>query len=270
MGLVSNILLTDIAHNAAPREAGRVAYDPKVIRDHEFLVKHGMTRAQYAERDSQWRRRDFEERTVADLDSDLEAIAGTSDSARHKLTMFGLIRDRERTALKNLETRRDRFQEFVNAPAKTQSKISEAIARTKAWLLGGTTEEPVIDRAALDAELALASHKAQAAEAAIAELDKQIEVAGIRVNRLADAERGFLNDAVAEVASGMLETLSRKRAELAGLERLCEPLRKFGIATHGKPESVEIKWRHSWPDVAAALKADPSGDVSKLLPRVPG
>jgi len=270
MGLVSNILLTDIAHNAAPREAGRVTHDQRVIDDFEYMQRHGETREAAAERGRMLKRIAFEERTVADLDSDLEAIAGTSDSARHKLAVFGNIRDREKSALANLQTRREQFTEYVNAPAKTQSKISEAIARTKAWLLGGTTEEPVIDRAALDAELALASHKAQAAEAAIAELDKQIEVAGIRVNRLADAERGFLNDAVAEVASGMLETLSRKRAELAGLERLCEPLRKFGIATHGKPESVEIKWRHSWPDVAAALKADPSGDVSKLLPRVPG
>jgi hypothetical protein len=56
MGLVSNILLSDLAHHAAPREAGRVAHDPKVISDHEFLVKHGMSREAYAERDAGWRR----------------------------------------------------------------------------------------------------------------------------------------------------------------------------------------------------------------------
>jgi hypothetical protein len=269
MGLVSNILLTDIAHNAAPREAGRVAYDPKVISDHEFLVKHGMSREQYAERDSQWRRRDAEERATADLDRDLESIAATSDTARHKLAVFGNIRDREKSALANLQTRREQFIEYTNAPAKTQSKISAAVAATAKWLLLGTTEEPVVDAAALANELAQASHKAAAAEAAISDVDRQIEVATIRVARLAEAERTFLHDAVSEVASGVLETLGRKRGEVAALERLCEPLRRYGIPLNGKPETVEIKWRHSWPDVAAALRADSSSDVSKMLPRVP-
>jgi hypothetical protein len=269
MGLVSNILLTDIVHHGAPAPAGRVAYDPKVISDHEFHVKHGMTREAYAERDSQWRRRDFEERATADLDSDLEAISGTSDSARHKFQTFGLILDRERDKLSALESRRSDFQGFVDAPARTQGRISAAVAATTKWLLGGSAEEPAIDRAALDSELATAQHKAEAAAGAIAEVDRQIEIAQIRVARLQEAERGFLHDTVAEVAADLIQTLARKRGEVQALERLLDPLRRFGIATHGKPESVEIKWRHTWQDVANVLKADPSGDVSKMLPRVP-
>jgi hypothetical protein len=270
MSIHGGILLNDLsrmAKEAAPQLGARVAYDPKVISDHEFHVKHGMSREAYAERGARWQRRDFEERVTADLDRDLDAISKTSDSARHKLTTFSLILGNEKSKLSALESRKAQFQEFVNAPTATRSKISDAISRTKAWLLGGG-DEPTIDRAALDAELALASHKAQAAEAAIAELDKKIEVAGIRVNRLADAERGFLNDAVAEVASDLLSALARKRGEVVALERLLEPLRRYGVATHGKPEPVELKWRHTWPDVANALRAEPSADVSKLLPRV--
>jgi hypothetical protein len=267
MGLVSNILLTDIVHHGAPREAGRVTHDQRVIDDFEYMQRHGETREAAAERGRMLKREHFEERTVVDLDKDLESIAGTSDTARHKFAVFGNIRDREKSALANLQTRREQFIEYTNAPAKTQSKISAAVAATAKWLLLGTTEEPVVDAAALANELAQASHKAAAAEAAIAELDKQIEVAQVRVNRLAEGEREFLNAAVAEVAADLLQTLARKRGEVAALERLCEPLRRFGVALNGKPESVEIKWRHSWPDVANALRSD--SDVSKLLPRVP-
>src|SRR5258708_33101767 len=202
MSIHGGILLNDLsrmAREAAPQLGARVAYDPKVISDHEFLAKHGMSREQYAERDAGWRRQAFEEQVTADLDRDLEAIAGTSDTARHKLAKFGNILDREKDKLSALESRKATFQGFVDAPTATRSKISDAISRTKAWLLGGG-DEPTIDRQALDAELAQASHKAAAAEAAIADIDRQIEIAAIRVARLAEAERQFLNDAVAEVA----------------------------------------------------------------------
>jgi hypothetical protein len=256
-----------MAREAAPQLGARVAHDPKVISDHEFHVKHGMSREAYAERGAQWQRRDFEERATADLDNDLEAIAGTSDTARHKHQSFSLILGNEKSKLSALQSRREQFMEFIDAPAKTRSKIADAVAATKRWLLGGG-DEPAVDRAALDAELAVSSHKAEAAAAAISDIERQIEVARIRVGRLAEAERGFLNDTVAEVSADLVQTLARRRGEVAALERLCEPLRKYGIATHGKPEPDEIRWKHTWPDVAAALKADPSASVEKLLPKI--
>jgi hypothetical protein len=142
------------------------------------------------------------------------------------------------------------------------------VNRTTAWLLG-KGDDPQVDRQALDTELAAQVHKAEAAAGAIAEVDRQIEVATIRVGRLAESERTFLHDAVAEVASDLLSTLARKRGELHALERLLDPLRKFGVALNGKPEPTEIRWKNSWVDVAAALRADPGSDVSKMLPRVP-
>jgi hypothetical protein len=266
----AGILLNDLsrmAREAAPQLGARVAYDPKVISDHEFLVKHGMSREQYAERDAGWRRQAFEEQVTADLDKDLDAIAATSDSARHKLATFALIFGNEKAKLAALESRKSTFQDFIDAPIRTRSKIADAVAKTKQWLLGGG-DEPAIDRQALDAELAVASHKAQAAEAAIADIDEQIEIAGIRVARLAEAERSFLNDALAEVAGDLLSTLSRKRGELAALEKTLEPLRRYGVALNGKPEATEIRWKSSWQDVAAALKANPAASVEKLLPKV--
>ena len=272
MSIHGGILLTDLsrmAHEAAPQLGARVAYDPKVISDFEFFEKHGMSREAYIERQGQLKRQAFEEQCVADLDRDLEAISATSDTARHKLTTFGLILDRERTALANLQSRRAQFEEFVNAPTATRSKIQDAVTATKRWLLGGGGDEPAVDRAALDAELAVASHKAQAAETACADIDQQIEAAGIRVARLAEAERAFLNDCLAEVSADLVQALARKRGELAALERLLDPLRKFGVALNGKPDPTEIRWRHTWADVANALRSNPSGDVSKMLPKVP-
>lgn len=266
------ILRNDLARMAAnppPQPAGRVSVDPQVISDADFHVKHGMTREQYAEREQLWRRRDIEERATADLDKDLAALSATSDNARRKFQTFHLLMGRERGKLSALQSRREQFQEFVNAPTATRSKISDAVTATKRWLLGGSSEEPAVDRAALDAELAAQQHKAEAAAGAIAEIDKQIEVTGIRVAKLQEAEKGFLNDAVAEVTSDLVQALARKRGEVAALERMLDPLRRFGIALNGKPEPVEFKWRNTWVDVAAALRSDPGADVSKLLPRVP-
>jgi chromosome segregation ATPase len=268
---VGGILMTDLARMAAnppPMPAGRVTHDQKLIDDFEYLQRHGETRDQAAERGRMLRREAFEADAVADLDANLESIAGTSDAARHKHQTFALILDRERDKLSALESRKAQFTEYVNAPARTRSKISEAISRTKAWLLGGG-DEPQIDRQALDAELALASHKAAAAQEAIADIERQIEVQTIRVNRLQEAERGFVCNALAEVSADLVQALARKRGEVEALERLLKPLQRYGVATHGKPETVELRWKHSWPDVAAALRANPAADVSRLLPKVP-
>jgi len=77
-------MLGDLARNGAPAPAGRASVDPQVISDHDFLVTHGMTREQTAERGALWKRQAFEEDACADLDRDLESISATSDTARHK------------------------------------------------------------------------------------------------------------------------------------------------------------------------------------------
>src|SRR5262249_45422911 len=97
-------------------------------------------------------------------------------------------------------------------------------------------DEPAVDRSALDSELATATHKAAAAAEAIADLDGLIEIANIRVARLQEAERSFVNDELAEVADDLVKLLARKRGEAAALEKMLDPLRRYGIALRALPE----------------------------------
>ena len=192
MSLTSGLLARDLRRMAdeGGQLIGRPNRDPKVLSDYEFFEKHGHTREQAAERERMFERERFEDKSTADIEQELAAISG---NARQRHVQFHAILVRERDKLAEIERKKDQLLGLVAAPAKTQSKILAAIAQTKAWLMGGG-DEPAVDRAALDAELATAAHRAQAAGEAIAEVDRLIEVARIRVARLAEAETEFIRD----------------------------------------------------------------------------
>jgi hypothetical protein len=273
---IGNQLLGDLARmyeNGPPQLGARVSYDPDVLAEVAFRDRHGMTRAQWQERERIRARQDFETRAVANIEQELDAITATGVTARKRFEMFHACLVRERDKLAELESRRDGFQGLVAAPAVTQNKIRDAVAATKKWLLGGG-DEPAICRQALDAELASATHRAQAAAEAIAEVDAQIEVARLRGERLAEAEKEFLHAAVREVVetSGLLQVLARKRGEVRALERLLGSAADYygyGNSVNVEPEHVEMKWRHSWHEIAEAIRENPTADIAKLLPKVP-
>jgi hypothetical protein len=246
----------------SPIPPGLGSAHPGAITDFEFYQRNKMTRAEMAERNRQWERSNFETGATSDLDGDLPLGGIVSDVVgvltgapeRQKLAGFVALRAAERIKLSDLETKKAELLGLVEAPAATESKISAAVRKTADWLRGRNSESSSrlaeIERGNLDTQLATERHRADAAKSIMPELEHDIEVAQLRVKRLDEREREYLEPALREVkvATGVFEYIAKKKAELEAAKALLED--------------------HPWWDVEAALLE--GKDFAKLLPKIPG
>lgn len=205
----NGIMMRDLARLANSADAqlpGRGTTDLGVLADFEFLATHGITREQFAESQRIRARQDFEARVVADLDGEppgsimsgaVGALSATPQRAR--LARYIEWRDDEAMKLANLEQRRAELMGLKSKPAETESKIQAAIRRTADYLMGRTDDGgDELDRKGLDERLAIERHRAQAADTVLPELERQIEIATMRVQRLRERESEFVRPAIFE------------------------------------------------------------------------
>jgi hypothetical protein len=283
MALSTGILANDLKRMAAagPMQLGARVAPPgsEVYAEDEFRRTHnGMDRLTWDARQKMLAHERFEEQTLTDLDGappPVDGLPSGLSSKRRAYASYAAWLRGEESKFDALEAKRRELQAIVDAPADVESTLRGMLRRTADALLHGTPadESDAAKRLELDAKLATQKHRAEAAQVALSEIEPQIEVAQIRVSRLRDREMEFLSPCLFEAAEGIARTLARVRAEVAALEQLLQPLeahfRVYGSTDKApEPPDVSVKWRHSWHDVADALAADPTADVSKLLPVV--
>jgi hypothetical protein len=298
-GIVNSIVTADLARIAAqnPQLGARGITEPNALADANFFLAHnGQTREQHAEGQRFRARQDFAARNVADLDDDPPSglggdIRGLSP-ARATFARYSAWLATEVEKLTKLETKRAELLGMIDATAETESRIQVAVRATADFLLGRTKDDgDQAHRKALDERLATQRHQSDAAKVALPEIERQIEVAEMRVNRLREREKDFLWPALIEVAdlSGLGKQYAAKAQELAKLVELL-----FGLAyvagnfwgsglprAHkvelpafpGLPSIAKSEFNISassanadpWSKLAAALTADPRCDATKHL-----
>jgi hypothetical protein len=248
------------------------------MQEQQFKDSHGgMSRGDYAERERMYAAERQQIKVLADIESDpppIDTPAGMS-SKRRAYAAYHAWLTAETATLTALEAKRAECQAIVDAPAESEGTIRATVRRVADRLLNGLPSDAsdALAYREADAKRQQQQLAAEAAAMALNDLERPIEIAQMRVNRLREREREFLSPVLFEAAEGLRRTLARVRAEAAALEDLIEPLFR-GFAVYGvkidevETPSVDVKWRHSWHDVADALAADPTADVSKLLPVV--
>lgn len=239
-------------------------------------------------------RDDRDDAWVADLNGDPpHSISDTLLLSPRRALLARYIRWRQTIAaeLATLQAKRDEFQEIMAAPEETEVAIRSAVKRTADWLLGRSTDNSDEGtRKALDDQLAAQRHRAEAARAALVELEPQIERAQLRVQTLNDRQNEFLKPVLREIADelGLGTAYIAKIAELKRIASLIYGLAEAsyefgeGIETGRKVQfprpatseaalpgesfiipsagNVEI-----WRKVADQLLLDPRYDITKLL-----
>jgi chromosome segregation ATPase len=280
LSIDTGILARDIKRMAdAPQPLiGRPVTDPQVLSDFEFQAKHGMSREQYAERARQWQRQEFEDKATADLNGDPpDNMLGTDfrfpgmTPLRLRYTKYAEWLARESDKLNALERRRADLQSMIEAPAQTEGAIRQALRRTADVLLGKSVDDSDTEqRLKLETRRMEQLHKAEAAKLAMPELEREIEIAKLRVHKLREREPEFLNPVIQEAARDVELRLAECRAEVAALERLLKPLSEFRVygAKRIEAPAFDIEWGYSWSEIGKALRADPIADISGMLPKL--
>jgi hypothetical protein len=192
------------------------------------------------------------------------------------------------------------------APRATESAIRTLVKRGADFLLGRAQEDEgdTAKRRALDDRLAEQRYRAESAEAALVEVDCEIDRAKLRCKRLAEREEEFLDAAVYELGCKHVGSAYRERAEaLRDVVNLAAGLSEFRGYSGGRPRSLGASVRNvsiggyvapkvefvlpdfgalgspkpiatkdadraTWRKVADALRSDPHADVSALLPKL--
>jgi hypothetical protein len=256
-GLMMNDL-AQLARDGAPPLIGRPITEPSALERANFQLAHNMmTPEQWAESQRVRARNDFEARTVADLEDEppadilSDAVGLLSGSPqRQRLARFVAWRADERLKLTNLERKRDELLGLVEAPKETESLIAAAVRRTADFIMGRAPDQgDDRSRKSLDDKLATERHMADAAKAVLPELERAIDTATLRVRRLDERQKEFIEPAIEEVkaATGIHDLIERKRRELEAAESILKT--------------------HPWHEVEEAMLA--GKDFSRLLPKLP-
>jgi hypothetical protein len=237
----------------------------------------GMSRAADGQREQVLARETFEQEATGDLEGPpptADVPAGLS-AKRRDYFLFAAWLKSEESKLGELERKRAELEASIAAPAEYESTVRALLRRTADALLRGLPADAsdAAKRQELEAKHAQQRLQAVAAGLALPEIEKQIEVATLRVGRLRQRESEFLAPVLFELAEGTERLLARKKAEVEALERLLKPLYahywQYGMQRF-EPEQprVECKWKGDWHSVAEALAADPAVDVRKILPKI--
>jgi hypothetical protein len=274
---MSGIMMADLARmaRAATQQLpARGTHDPSVLADYEFLVKNGINRADFAERERHRARDDFETSATFDLGGKPPGVATlTAMPKRSRWDRYVEWRASEKLKLTDLETTRAELLGLKAAPAATESKIQAAIRRTADYLMGKSQDGgDELDRKGLDDRLAIEKHRSQAADLLLPDLDRQIEVATLRVKRLQERESEFLRPVLVEHAEqqyvakylAAIEALRKAAAPLAGLTTylyghgMNERLPDFGLDSLEEASTrIVVRDAAMWDELAEGLGATP-------------
>lgn len=206
MSIANSLFSRDIARLAqsadAPKLIGRPSTNPDVLAENEFIIKHGMTRQQADEMRLAHQKACAEEEAVRDLNGKAPELANTRGLGPKRAAYANFLewQHQEAKRLDDLRTRKCEIEATIAAPAATLEAISIAIKQTAATMLGRAHASEKIDRGAMDAQLAHERHMAEAATVALAEVEKQIETAELRVAHLSSREAEFIGPALVEAA----------------------------------------------------------------------
>jgi hypothetical protein len=277
MSIGNTILTRDLvrlAEQGATQLPGRVSHDPNLLEEAAFQERHGMSRAAFAERQRLLAREAFELESTADIEGDpplCEAPAGLTAKRTAYFRYHAWLRGEEQ-ALATLENKRRDLQAIIDAPAATEGALRQMLRRTADVLLGKDSEQSDATAwAALESKRTEQAHKAEAARLALSDIEGQIQIAALRVDRLREREKQYLNPVLCELGEQIAQRLAQRRAEVQALERLLAPLYgSYGgySRTTIEPPHVEIGWRHSWHDIADTLRSDAAADIGKMLPAI--
>jgi hypothetical protein len=267
------ILIRDLARMAdeAPQQIGaRVSHDAKVISDHEFHVKHGMSREAYIERESMRARDAFEQDAVQELDVALDHLSG---SANEKWVAFCGLLKLEQGKLAGLEAKRAELEGMASSAVAVEAEIKKLIRRSADFLLGKSVEESdASQRLELERKRVEQAHRAEAARVALPDLEKQIDKQQLRCRRLRDRERDFLVPLVFSVVeqSGVVQRWRAARNEMIATETLLRGLLQSFVPPDGcsypwQPPRESTPATHvamkQWAALAEQLRRDPRAEV---------
>jgi hypothetical protein len=225
--MLNTVMLRDLQcmnERGAGQLNGRATTDQDVLAEMAFRDSHrGMSRAEYAERQRQWARNDFEESATSDLDSEPPGVSIMSSTPqRARWDRYLKWRAAEAVKLSELEQKRAELLGLKSAPAATESRIQALVRKTADYLLGKSDDGgDELDRKGLDERLAIERHRAQAVDLLLPDIDRQIEIAKLRVKRLQQREAEFLRLALVERAEQFvpdyLKAIERLRKAVAPL-----------------------------------------------------
>jgi hypothetical protein len=163
--------------------------------DAKFYLANGMSRAQYIERDRQWERDRFESRALKGYDA---PVPGKTAKAR----LANYVKWCNETAAEfaSLEAQRAKLQDAIDRPAEVKTRrdgLSKTLAKK---MLGGEDVSgfDLMRRTTIETEVADAESRAEIAKLALAEINEQIEVKRLQVERLRGRQHEFVTDAMAE------------------------------------------------------------------------
>ena len=282
---MSSIMLNDLARMARDGSApliGRPITEPSALERANFMLTHNnMTPEQWQESQRQLQREAIEDKILmeyrGEIPGNVVADVRGLRGARCEWVRFKAWLARTTAELSELESTKARLSDIMSAPDKTAGVIGALISRTAAFLLGkGGADDDATERLELDKKLAAERHRSQAAAEALPEIERQIEVKQMQVEALQSREGEFLNPAMQDLleASGVAKLLARRRAEVLALESIirdCDRDFPWDYYNDHRPkhsEVCDIEWRHTWRDVAGALRSDPRAEVGKLLPKI--
>jgi hypothetical protein len=252
--------------------------DPERQAEADFFRKHGVTRAQWAERERAIARQEFEDASTADLngeppdnvcDGETEIRNGISHVKSRK-NLKGLSPQRARYAryhfwkaklgaeLSSLEAKKVELEGIIAAPAEAQVAIQEGLQRTAAFLLGRAPDHAEGEAEALADKLAVTKHRAEAARVALPELEKQIERARVRVKYLSDREHEFLHPALAELVDHLGPLYIQQIRDLRSMADLL-----FGLAqlTRTYADGNEVTAAIKFPRIGLPSIRDVDGNA---------
>lgn len=220
--------------------------------DAEFILTHGMSREAYADKRAQLQREQFRNSAIV-------AVSGEPPSdinvrglgPKHALYVrIWTWRQREAKELAVLQERKIGLQQIIDG---VETVVRNGIARLAKSMLLGRAHQNDTDEIEIAKEL-VAERRAEAAKAAMPELSQQIELAQIRVARLAEREAEARLEVIAEMAdsAGLLKAYLQKiqefqkiTAQVIGLVRLVGR----GQSRFGNQDVVEVP-KISLPSIA--------------------
>jgi hypothetical protein len=273
MNLVTNVLTADLRRmgDDGTQLVGRPVTDPRVLSDHEFFVKHGLTRDQFAERSAMFEREAWEANAVRDIDDVLDCLAG---SAADKYLAYHGMLSTEQGRLAELQRKSAELEAIMAQPVEAESALRAALRRTADALLNGKSgdESDADKRAELDAKIAAHRHRAEAAKIALADIGRDIDRQQVRVRHVKSRESEFLTPVIfaAVRESGIVERWEQLRAEADALEtQLLGLVQTFSVpAGHSAPwrppikrELSTVESRRHWAAVADALQRNPNSQI---------
>jgi hypothetical protein len=304
MSIANAFMMRDLANMAGTADsqlAGRANTNQDVIDEFNFRERHGMSRAEMAERERK-RRRDAAEDQILEgyrgpVPGDVVADTRGLGPCRSALARYLAWRSRTAVELTDLESTRARLNDVAAAPDKTAVTISELVRRTARNLLANFTgDDDANRRIELDKQLAAERHRSQAAAEALPEVESQIAAKRMQHELLCSREAEFLHPALIEAADeiGLGKVYMRRVAELREVVALIFGLSRVAGEGYGsgfsQPFAIDLPHAglrsladlgdsefkihancgniDTWRKLAAAMIADPRCEASKHLPRI--